>query len=88
MYTITYDPDVKNHIDALESSRRVAVYKAAQLLTEDPYHPMSVAFGDDDKLRVIDLTPYIRVRYVIRDDEVFVFVYHFTDFRPPVIGHE
>jgi mRNA-degrading endonuclease RelE of RelBE toxin-antitoxin system len=88
MYTITYDPDVKNHIDTLEPPRRAAVYKAAQVLAEDPYHPMSVAFGDDEKLRVIDLTPYIRVRYVIRDDEVFVFVYHFTDFRPPVIGHE
>lgn len=87
-YDITFDPDVKNKIDALDEPRRSAVYKAAQVLTADPYHPMSVAFGDDETLRVIDLTPYIRVRYLIQNERVFVFVYHLTDFRPPVWGHE
>lgn len=87
-YTITYDPDVQSQINALGETRRTAVYKAAALLADDPYHPMSVPFGDDPKLRAIDLTPYIRVRYMIRDDEVFVFVYHLTDFRPPVLGTE
>lgn len=75
--------------DGLPDDRaRAAVNKAIEILADDPRHPLSVPYGDDESVRVIDATPYVRVRYVIQDTFVLIIVFELTDFRPPLLGAE
>lgn len=87
-YSLVFDPDVSSQIDAMPPERRSAVLKAADVLAQNPFTEFSVPFGDDDTVRAVDLTPWVRIRYIVRNHQVYVFVYHLTDFRAPLFGSE
>lgn len=87
-YTVQYTTDYEVAFAKLPEKAQIAVNKAIEFLAEYPRNDFSVPFGDDEDIRVVDATPFVRVRYVILDTIVRIIFMELTDFRLPIIGSE
>lgn len=87
-HTIHYGTKYAEAFALLPEKAQIAVNKAVQFLAEYPYTEFSVPFGDDEEVRVVDATPYVRVRYVVKDSVLEIIFVELTDFRLPLLGSE
>lgn len=87
-YTVKYTTEYEEAFERLPDKAKTAVNKAIEFLAEFPRNDLSVPFGDDEDVRVVDATPYVRLRYVIKDSVLLIIFFELTDFRPPLLGGE
>ena len=87
-YTVKYTTEYEEKFATLPEKAQAAVNKAIEFLSEYPRTDFSVPFGDDEDVRVVDATPYVRLRYVIADSVVLIIFFELTDFRPPLLESE
>jgi hypothetical protein len=87
-YAVKYTPEYDEAFQNLPYKAQIAVNKAIEFLAEFPRNDLSVPFGDDEDVRVVDATPYVRLRYVIKDSVLLIILFELTDFRPPLLGEE